>query len=164
MIRRPPRSTRTDTLFPYTTLFRNLDDHRHTAGGVGSASPRGSDNAKCTGEAPARVSDDPDSKRSAARAETLLLRLVPLWRHSSASTASLKLHLRRSPRIKITDAVPTAPSPAPVNRADFARPTRRTEMRGNVAARSFRDLSLPIPGSDRRHSSRFVANDGPAPL
>src|SRR3546814_1380318 len=23
MIRRPPRSTRTDTLFPYTTLFRN---------------------------------------------------------------------------------------------------------------------------------------------
>src|SRR3546814_9905733 len=31
MIRRPPRSTRTDTLFPYTTLFRSLG---------GSASPR----------------------------------------------------------------------------------------------------------------------------
>src|SRR3546814_19656563 len=28
MIRRPPRSTRTDTLFPYTTLFRSLGDHR----------------------------------------------------------------------------------------------------------------------------------------
>src|SRR3546814_8891333 len=26
MIRRPPRSTRTDTLFPYTTLFRSHDD------------------------------------------------------------------------------------------------------------------------------------------
>src|SRR3546814_15230352 len=25
MIRRPPRSTHTDTLFPYTTLFRSLD-------------------------------------------------------------------------------------------------------------------------------------------
>src|SRR3546814_11939486 len=25
MIRRPPRSTRTDTLFPYTTLFRSGD-------------------------------------------------------------------------------------------------------------------------------------------
>src|SRR3546814_11878999 len=25
MIRRPPRSTLTDTLFPYTTLFRSLD-------------------------------------------------------------------------------------------------------------------------------------------
>src|SRR3546814_16480123 len=28
MIRRPPRSTRTDTLFPYTTLFRSEDDSR----------------------------------------------------------------------------------------------------------------------------------------
>src|SRR3546814_3403888 len=27
MIRRPPRSTRTDTLFPYTTLFRSNNDH-----------------------------------------------------------------------------------------------------------------------------------------
>src|SRR3546814_20669796 len=26
MIRRPPRSTRTDTLFPYTTLFRSRPD------------------------------------------------------------------------------------------------------------------------------------------
>src|SRR3546814_15144014 len=26
MIRRPPRSTRTDTLFPYTTLFRSTAD------------------------------------------------------------------------------------------------------------------------------------------
>src|SRR3546814_4402817 len=32
MIRRPPRSTRTDTLFPYTTLFRSPphDDTGHT--------------------------------------------------------------------------------------------------------------------------------------
>src|SRR3546814_16283961 len=26
MIRRPPRSTRTDTLLPYTTLFRSIDE------------------------------------------------------------------------------------------------------------------------------------------
>src|SRR3546814_10249970 len=45
MIRRPPRSTRTDTLFPYTTLFRSklvghavavrlhrLDEHRFALG------------------------------------------------------------------------------------------------------------------------------------
>src|SRR3546814_4938157 len=31
MIRRPPRSTRTDTLFPYTTLFRSAD-RRRTSG------------------------------------------------------------------------------------------------------------------------------------
>src|SRR3546814_12484113 len=28
MIRRPPRSTRTDTLFPYTTLFRSIGRRR----------------------------------------------------------------------------------------------------------------------------------------
>src|SRR3546814_12821905 len=32
MIRRPPRSTRTDTLFPYTTLFRSAPAHRSAAG------------------------------------------------------------------------------------------------------------------------------------
>src|SRR3546814_10338913 len=31
MIRRPPRSTRTDTLFPYTTLFRSLYQSLRTA-------------------------------------------------------------------------------------------------------------------------------------
>src|SRR3546814_14472675 len=30
MIRRPPRSTRTDTLFPYTTLFRSVEFGAHT--------------------------------------------------------------------------------------------------------------------------------------
>src|SRR3546814_19832934 len=52
MIRRPPRSTRTDTLFPYTTLFRSLlaqssAEPRSTGtlagrvehGGVGHAGP-----------------------------------------------------------------------------------------------------------------------------
>src|SRR3546814_15759116 len=35
MIRRPPRSTRTDTLFPYTTLFRSgCDDERPQRGGA----------------------------------------------------------------------------------------------------------------------------------
>src|SRR3546814_5455372 len=37
MIRRPPRSTRTDTLFPYTTLFRS-DCAGKTAGGRGNSS------------------------------------------------------------------------------------------------------------------------------
>src|SRR3546814_6513959 len=49
MIRRPPRSTRTDTLFPYTTLFRSQSDnaverrsvevlvHEHTTAPIGDA-------------------------------------------------------------------------------------------------------------------------------
>src|SRR3546814_17755769 len=42
MIRRPPRSTRTDTLFPYTTLFRSqLPARRHARrGGGGGGRPR----------------------------------------------------------------------------------------------------------------------------
>src|SRR3546814_20833039 len=32
MRRRPPRSTRTDTLFPYTTLFRSLASYRKKTG------------------------------------------------------------------------------------------------------------------------------------
>src|SRR3546814_4601862 len=48
MIRRPPRSTRTDTLFPYTTLFRSpraVRDRRrrtlaHRDGGTGTARSR----------------------------------------------------------------------------------------------------------------------------
>src|SRR3546814_10688996 len=46
MIRRPPRSTRTDTLFPYTTLFRstapsrtNLDNLKQTSA-IGTATAR----------------------------------------------------------------------------------------------------------------------------
>src|SRR3546814_9271966 len=37
MIRRPPRSTRTDTLFPYTTLFRSIE---HVEAAARGAQPR----------------------------------------------------------------------------------------------------------------------------
>src|SRR3546814_9118503 len=44
MIRRPPRSTRTDTLFPYTTLFRSRGGlgpaHRRTRPGLTPAQHR----------------------------------------------------------------------------------------------------------------------------
>src|SRR3546814_1602111 len=39
MIRRPPRSTRTDTLFPYTTLFRSDGRDRRTLPVGASAVP-----------------------------------------------------------------------------------------------------------------------------
>src|SRR3546814_20831933 len=50
MIRRPPRSTRTDTLFPYTTLFRSAGDLglAHAAGG-GQLSRRGAGGAGLSG-------------------------------------------------------------------------------------------------------------------
>src|SRR3546814_16126836 len=46
MIRRPPRSTRTDTLFPYTTLFRST-------GGVGA--PCEEEQTKCQPELHGRL-------------------------------------------------------------------------------------------------------------
>src|SRR3546814_11996861 len=42
MIRRPPRSTRTDTLFPYTTLFRSAHERPRA-----SLDPTSSDLAGC---------------------------------------------------------------------------------------------------------------------
>src|SRR3546814_9448629 len=49
MIRRPPRSTRTDTLFPYPTLFRSAlfgaRQADRTRAGAGAAAPRGADRA-----------------------------------------------------------------------------------------------------------------------
>src|SRR3546814_4026298 len=40
MIRRPPRSTRTDTLFPYTTLFRSDDPFRYPSRSCRRSAPR----------------------------------------------------------------------------------------------------------------------------
>src|SRR3546814_9192975 len=41
MIRRPPRSTRTDTLFPYTTLFRSAGGRLHRQGHLGAGAAHG---------------------------------------------------------------------------------------------------------------------------
>src|SRR3546814_11907933 len=73
MIRRPPRSTRTDTLFPYTTLFRSAPDAqpcppRETLFGRGAAVPappcRGSARGDVSPGRPAQIGrlsgDQPD--------------------------------------------------------------------------------------------------------
>src|SRR3546814_2351137 len=64
MIRRPPRSTRTDTLFPYTTLFR---------------SPR-----RCGHSPPTPRSDRSPPPRSACRSEEHTSELQSLMRISYA--------------------------------------------------------------------------------
>src|SRR3546814_4607962 len=83
MIRRPPRSTRTDTLFPYTTLFRSgaAPRRRRAPGqarpgprevaGVGRASEpqpsRRSGAGRGRGEAPARSEEHTSELQSLMR-------------------------------------------------------------------------------------------------
>src|SRR3546814_19072516 len=52
MIRRPPRSTRTDTLFPYTTLFRSADT---LAGWLGEPGSPWQNLVRCMPNTPALV-------------------------------------------------------------------------------------------------------------
>src|SRR3546814_2364173 len=60
MIRRPPRSTRTDTLFPYTTLFRSTRSPacavRREEHGGRSTPPRFSSDSPPARSSPVRVS------------------------------------------------------------------------------------------------------------
>src|SRR3546814_5636122 len=67
MIRRPPRSTRTDTLVPYTTLFRSS---RHScARRCGPAARR--DRCRCAcRRPPCSARRDPDRERARCRSST----------------------------------------------------------------------------------------------
>src|SRR3546814_10667030 len=90
MIRRPPRSTRTDTLFPYTTLFRSADrdhqplhhrihariggdpEHSHDKGarggnGGGHGSQPKAVNAPCSGECRSRPDEHTSELQSIMR-------------------------------------------------------------------------------------------------
>src|SRR3546814_5508944 len=62
MIRRPPRSTRTDTLFPYTTLFRSVRD---------APAPRGDPVRVVLGKAPKGAKVHPCLERSGALPDVL---------------------------------------------------------------------------------------------
>src|SRR3546814_18268355 len=64
MMRRPPRSTRTDTLFPYTTLFRSAVAAADTRGWSGRT-PRSSPTEAADGAPPLRPA--PVSPASDAR-------------------------------------------------------------------------------------------------
>src|SRR3546814_14812528 len=62
MIRRPPRSTRTDTLFPYTTLFRS-DDAKHAEDQRQPGSHQ--EQQRAHNQSRARLGDDARERRDA---------------------------------------------------------------------------------------------------
>src|SRR3546814_10347227 len=53
MRRRPPRSTRTDTLFPYTTLFRSYMSHRVRLAALAVCTRKGNSMMPMRGKRPA---------------------------------------------------------------------------------------------------------------
>src|SRR3546814_20429270 len=89
MIRRPPRSTRTDTLFPYTTLFRS-------SGGPSPARARGGGNARFLVGGPVK---DALSLRQAQHeaAGTAGSAARPLWRLQSLGFSRRRGAGRRLP-------------------------------------------------------------------
>src|SRR3546814_15860157 len=114
MIRRPPRSTRTDTLFPYTTLFRSLDES------VGCVVVTGAGRAFCAGgDTRSGAARDTGPKSQEQRvdamvhhAETVrLLHLMPKPTlaivNGAAAGAGLALALACDMRIAASDAMMT---------------------------------------------------------
>src|SRR3546814_8219874 len=72
MIRRPPRSTRTDTLFPYTTLFRSpvSRPHRTAVRRGGDAARQPADDQRrggCAGARPYRSEEHTSELQSLMR-------------------------------------------------------------------------------------------------
>src|SRR3546814_18311345 len=63
MIRRPPRSTRTDTLFPYTTLFRSARHARRGRQNLGDRDGAEHQEGAEDAEHEAKVADAVDDER-----------------------------------------------------------------------------------------------------
>src|SRR3546814_20030216 len=87
MMRRPPSATRTDTLFPYTTLFRSHHSERLAAWGSRGAATRRSWSVPCV---------DPRSA-GPARAEPLVWRRckIGLWRFGLVVSWLIRTSFRR---------------------------------------------------------------------
>src|SRR3546814_17630516 len=83
MTRRPPRSTRTDTLFPYTTLFRSYRLELDTTRGLSraAAAAAGTVQRKGDGGARPRIGEQGDDRRRRDGARTR--RACPLCRRGA---------------------------------------------------------------------------------
>src|SRR3546814_12283983 len=100
MILRPPRSTRTDTLFPYTTLVRSVRRHRRGSpvGSCGRLSGFDLDyETSAPGVAPTgRTRNRDDRDRFMACAGTRLARCLPDEGHGAMEATARRLWPRGS--------------------------------------------------------------------
>src|SRR3546814_11757631 len=102
MIRRPPRSTRTDTLFPYTTLFRSsglarvdadrilipIDARARRVSGLNAAAGGLLTNVRINGDlaitGPQILSDNPKLRSDKIDAAAIVAANVPTGRYTGA--------------------------------------------------------------------------------
>src|SRR3546814_489409 len=109
MIRRPPRSTRTDTLFPYTTLFRSLScggGRCRTHAGGERAAPRAAAAAAAPADAVQRAAGGGEVPGRPARgpAGAAQRRSLPPGagrRPARAAAIVVRYRLSRSPRDRL---------------------------------------------------------------
>src|SRR3546814_2819461 len=98
MIRRPPRSTRTDTLFPYTTLFRSVGRLRRRSAPPGHRLPAdGSVRAR-------RVGDDrrPRSEEHTSELQSLMrISYAVFCLKKKTTTIHITQHIHRSKAPKV---------------------------------------------------------------
>src|SRR3546814_8838477 len=119
MRRRPPRSTRTDTLFPYTTLFRSRGDPHVALAAGRCALPRSRARARCD---PARSEEHTSELQSLMRISyavfclTKKTNLCELYDHNSAA--------RTDSDATLTQGIPNAIDH--MNRRHPDRPTSLT--------------------------------------
>src|SRR3546814_7502150 len=84
MIRRPPRSTRTDTLFPYTTLFRSGDRAERSGGETWRRSEAPPQRPPARHHRPCPLAEDDHCGRGRLRSEEHTSELQSLMRISYA--------------------------------------------------------------------------------
>src|SRR3546814_7848221 len=99
MIRRPPRSTRTDTLFPYTTLFRSHRP-RHHGSTVHRQQDLG-DRGLSGRRKPCPAQPDP-FRRTPVRSEEHTSELQSLMRISYAVFCLKKKNIKKNKQTQIT--------------------------------------------------------------
>src|SRR3546814_12908060 len=107
MIRRPPRSTRTDTLFPYTTLFRSL--------------------ARSDGEVAARSADGGAMTRRCGSSTTASRRSPSPWlRHREDYVCHSPTNSDQSP---VSRAYPVQVMRSDLSTPSLVQPSLRSEER-----------------------------------
>src|SRR3546814_6475340 len=104
MIRRPPRSTRTDTLFPYTTLFRSVNSWTEKS----SAGPNASAKSATIGARKVRMmtatkAPKKDEVKAAVRSEEHTSELQSLMRISYAVFCLKKKKIQKKKINQTTD-------------------------------------------------------------